>query len=89
LVAGIVITGGSSKIPGIIELAERIFGLPVRQGVPNNVIGNPEIINNPIFATGIGLLYSKKEKQRSKRSYASSAVSGVLSRMKEWFQINF
>lgn len=64
LVAGVVITGGSSKILGVIQLAERIFELPVRQGLPNNVIGPPEIINNPIFSTGIGLLYSKKEKQR-------------------------
>lgn len=88
LVAGVVLTGGSSKIPGIIELAERIFGLPVRQGIPNNVIGNPEIINNPIFATGIGLLYSKKEKQRAKRNY-TSGVAKAVSRVKEWFQMNF
>lgn len=89
LVAGVVITGGSSKIPGVIELAERIFGLPVRQGIPNNVIGSPEIINNPIFATGIGLLYSKKEKQRARRNYANSAVTSMISRVKEWFQMNF
>lgn len=93
LVAGIVITGGSSQIHGIIELAKRIFNLPVRQGIPNNVTGNQEIINNPIFATGIGLLYSKKEKQRtnkrSNHSYSSSNFSGVLSKVKEWFQTNF
>lgn len=88
LVAGIVLTGGSSKIHGIIKLAEMIFGLPVRQGVPNNVVGDAEIINNPIFATGIGLLYSKKEKQRIKRSYLSK-VDKVVSRVKEWFQLNF
>ena len=89
LVAGIVLTGGSSKVPGIIELAERIFNLPVRQGIPNNVIGNPEIVNNPIFATGIGLLYSKKEKQRTKKSYVNQGVNGMISRVKEWFQANF
>ena len=90
LVAGIVLTGGSSKIPGIIQLAERIFGLPVRQGLPNNVVGHPEIINNPIFSTGIGLLYSKKEKQRTiKKINSNLRINKVFSRMKEWFQINF
>lgn len=90
LVAGIVLTGGSSKIPGIIQLAERIFGLPVRQGLPNNVIGHPEIINNPIFSTGIGLLYSKKEKQRTiKKINSNLRINKVFSRMKEWFQMNF
>jgi cell division protein FtsA len=90
LVAGIVLTGGSSKIPGIIQLAERIFGLPVRQGLPNNVIGHPEIINNPIFSTGIGLLYSKKEKQRTiKKINSNLGINKVFSRVKEWFQMNF
>ncbi len=90
LVAGIVLTGGSSKIPGIIQLAERIFGLPVRQGLPNNVIGHPEIINNPIFSTGIGLLYSKKEKQRTINKINSNLrINKVFFRMKEWFQMNF
>lgn len=90
LVAGIVLTGGSSKIPGIIQLAERIFGLPVRQGLPNNVIGHPEIINNPIFSTGIGLLYSKKEKQRTiKKINSNLRINKIFSRMKEWFQMNF
>lgn len=90
LVAGIVLTGGSSKIPGIIQLAERIFGLPVRQGLPNNVIGHPEIINNPIFSTGIGLLYSKKEKQRTiKKINYNLRINKVFARMKEWFQMNF
>ena len=89
LVAGIVLTGGSSKIPGIIELSERVFNLPVRQGVPNNVIGSPEIINNPIFSTAIGLLYSKKEKQIAKKIDANRRFKGVFNRVREWFQGNF
>lgn len=91
LVAGIVLTGGSSKIPGLVDLANKVFGLPVRQGIPNNnVVGDPEIINNPIYSTGIGLLYSKKEKQRRVRKmYSNLGVSKVFARVKEWFQTNF
>ena len=89
LVAGVVLTGGSSKIPGVIELAERVFNLPVRQGLPNNVIGDPEIINNPIFATAIGLLYSKKEKQVARKTESNRKFRGAFNRVKEWFQGNF
>lgn len=92
LIAGIVLTGGSSKIPGIVELADKIFNLPVRQGIPNNVIGDPEIINNPVFATAIGLLYSKKEKQAVKTAnsnLATKKIRNTFNRVKEWFQVNF
>lgn len=90
LFAGIVITGGSSKIPGLLELAKRIFGVPVRQGIPNNVVGSPDIINNPIFATGIGLLHSRKEKQiSSSKSGRNLAFVKVFSKVKEWLLGNF
>lgn len=90
LVAGIVLTGGSSKIPGILELAEKIFHLPVRQGVPNNVVGNAEIINNPIFATAIGLLYSRREKHSNKKvSSSNNNFRNTFNKVKEWFQGNF
>lgn len=90
LVAGIVLTGGSSKIPGVLELAEKIFNLPVRQGLPNNVIGNLEIINNPIFATAIGLLYSKRENHAAKKvSSSNKKIRNTFNKVKEWFQGNF
>ena len=90
LVAGIVLTGGSSKIPGVLELAEKIFNLPVRQGLPNNVIGNLEIINNPIFATAIGLLYSKRENHAAKKvSSSNKKIRNTFNKVKEWFQVNF
>lgn len=90
LVAGIVLTGGSSKIPGVLELAEKIFNLPVRQGLPNNVIGNLEIINNPIFATAIGLLYSKRENHAVKKvSSSNKKIRNTFNKVKEWFQVNF
>lgn len=90
LVAGIVLTGGSSKIPGVLELAEKIFNVPVRQGLPNNVIGSLEIINNPIFATAIGLLYSKRENHAAKKvSSSNKKIRNTFNKVKEWFQGNF
>jgi len=54
--AGIVFTGGTSKIEGVVELAESIFQTSVRLGVPNNFIGMENILQNPIYSTSIGLV---------------------------------
>lgn len=56
LAAGIVMTGGSSKMLGAVELAEEIFHEPVRVGTPQNVKGRADIVSNPIYSTGVGLL---------------------------------
>jgi cell division protein FtsA len=53
---GLVITGGTSMLKGITALANSVFGLPVRQGTPNDVEGPSEVITNPIYSTGVGLL---------------------------------
>lgn len=53
--SGIVITGGSAKMSGVVELAEDIFRMPVRLGLPRNVTGLVDVQRNPIYATGIGL----------------------------------
>ena len=57
IAAGVVLTGGSSKMHGVVELAEEIFHVPVRLGGPVDVQGLQELKNNPIYATGIGLLH--------------------------------
>ena len=54
--AGIVLTGGTSKMEGVVELAEEIFHMPVRVGYPQSVQGLTDIVRNPIYATGVGLL---------------------------------
>ncbi|WP_151703850.1 cell division protein FtsA [Nitrincola alkalilacustris] len=54
--AGIVLTGGTSKMEGAVELAEEIFHMPVRLAVPQGVRGMESMLQNPIYATGIGLL---------------------------------
>ena len=56
IAAGIVLTGGSSKMEGVIELAEEIFHMRVRLGIPQFVSGLSENVKNPIYATGVGLL---------------------------------
>jgi cell division protein FtsA len=92
IAAGIVLTGGSAKMEGAIDLAEEIFHVPVRLGLPAHVKGLAEAIQNPIYSTGVGLLlYARENTQgHSGRSRAlPTNVSGVLERMKSWFQGNF
>jgi len=88
IAAGIVLTGGSSKVMGLIDLAEEIFHMPVRMGGPQNVTGLTEVVKNPIHSTGVGLLMYGKEHQGMGRSIDSDGP-GVFSRMKNWFQGNF
>ncbi|TAK60327.1 cell division protein FtsA [Methylobacter sp.] len=88
IAAGIVLTGGSSKVMGLIDLAEEIFHMPVRMGGPQNVTGLTEVVKNPIHSTGVGLLMYGKEHQGIGRGIDSEGPS-VFSRMKNWFQGNF
>lgn len=89
--AGVVLTGGSSKMEGAVELAEEIFHMPVRLGLPHGVKGLVDVVANPIYATGVGLLLFGRA-QRAGRYEARQqpvAITGVLQRMKSWFQGNF
>ncbi len=88
IAAGIVLTGGSSKVMGLIDLAEEIFHMPVRMGGPQNVTGLTEVVKNPIHSTGVGLLMYGKEHQGVGRGVDYDGPS-VFSRMKHWFQGNF
>jgi cell division protein FtsA len=88
IAAGIVVTGGSSKVMGLIELAEEIFHMPVRMGIPQNVTGLTEVVKNPIHSTGVGLLMYGKEHQGGDRIIDSEGA-GLFLKMKNWFQGNF
>ncbi|MGZ5049442.1 MAG: cell division protein FtsA [Methylobacter sp.] len=88
IAAGIVLTGGSSKVMGLIDLAEEIFHMPVRMGGPQNVTGLTEVVKNPIHSTGVGLLMYGKDHQGLGRGIDAEGP-GVFSRMKNWFQGNF
>ncbi len=89
--AGIVLTGGSSKMEGVIELAEEIFHMPVRLGVPQHVNGLVDVIRNPIHATGVGLLLFGNKQRSGFTSHELDENSGdsLWKRMKSWFQGNF
>ena len=91
IAAGVVLTGGSSKMEGAIELAEEVFHLPVRLGVPHGVTGLADVVRNPIHATGVGLLkYALHEMQHKQgESPMSGGIKDVWARMKAWFQGNF
>ncbi len=91
IASGIVITGGSSMMRGMVELGEEIFHMPVRLGMPRYVGGLSEVVSNPRYATGVGLvLMGKQQVERNLlNELDSSSFSGVLNRMKSWFKGNF
>lgn len=91
IAAGIVITGGSSRVRGLPELAEEIFHMPVRVGLPQHVTGLTDVVNNPIYSTAVGLVLYGKEHQVMGGGLGvdTGSVGGLLARMKGWFQGNF
>jgi cell division protein FtsA len=91
LAAGIVLTGGSSKMEGVVELAEEVFHLPVRLGLPQHVGGLVDVVRNPIHATGVGLLLFGNQEELGGQSdtKTNSDFKSMLARMKSWFQGNF
>jgi len=94
LAAGIVLTGGTSKMEGVIELAEEIFHMPVRIGMPQSVKGLADIVRNPIYSTGVGLLlYGMRQLQQQERSHHPVTVKepkiSIVARVKNWLKENF
>lgn len=86
--AGIVVTGGSSAMAGVPELAEQLFDLPVRLGIPSGVGGLKEVVSSPMHATGVGLvLYGAAHlnQHRFSRSSEQSLVDKIIKRMRQWF----
>ena len=89
--AGIVITGGSSTMEGVVELAEEIFHMPVRLACPQAVSGMTEVVNNPIYATGVGLLihgFRQLDLGRAPSLKCEYAPT-LFERMKAWFTGHF
>ena len=91
IAAGVVLTGGSSKMEGVAELAEEIFHMPVRIGVPQFVTGLSDVVRNPIYSTGVGLLLFGRKHIHEHQSpvHMNKGFKQVLERMKSWFQGNF
>ncbi len=88
---GVVMTGGSSKMEGVIDLAEEVFHMPVRLGIPQYVTGLVDVVRNPIHATGVGLLLfgHRNRAVRLPELSAGGGIKSVWNRMKSWFQGNF
>jgi len=91
IASGIVVTGGSAMMRGMVELGEEIFHMPVRLGMPRYVGGLSEVVGNPRYATGVGLvLMGKQQVERHLQGQMESGSFGqVLDKMKSWFQGNF
>lgn len=89
IAAGVVLTGGASKMEGVIELAEEIFHMPVSLGAPKAVSGLKDIVRNPVHATGVGLMLYGKELRRHASSTSQSGRGGRVSRIRKWLADNF
>ena len=87
IASGIVITGGSAILPGMPELAEQVFNLPVRRGNPLNIGGLTDVVNSPIYATGVGLVKygSMNTKVQNFKIGEANIFERVSRRMKDWF----
>src|ERR1700675_2711485 len=91
LSSGVVLTGGASMMPGMVELGEDIFLKPVRIGVPEYAGGLADVVRNPRYSTAMGLLVEGRSQRMRGRKVAvqSGSMGQVFTRMKDWFLGNF
>jgi cell division protein FtsA len=86
LAAGIVLTGGTALMEGITELAEHIFNMPARRGSPVGFGGLTDLVNNPMYATGVGLvLHASKRLSKEPLSKGGSLFGDMMRKIKKWF----
>ena len=88
LTSGVVITGGTTLLPGMSELAEEILGVPVRKGAPRGIGGLVDVVKSPIYATGVGLVVygAKNLDRRMFRIREENVFKKVKGRMREWLE---
>jgi cell division protein FtsA len=86
--SGVVLTGGSAQLAGVVELAEEIFQIPVRTGHPNGIGGLADVVSNPVYATAVGLLLYGRRDQEEKRfpQMGDKTFGKVIRRMRAWFE---
>lgn len=91
IASGVVLTGGAAMVDGVIELAESVFQMPVRLGLPQHVRGLKDVLQNPMYSTGVGLLlYGLQQRNEGKPDIPmGNGVKSVFTKMKNWFQGNF
>ena len=86
--SGVVLTGGTSLLDGVEEVAESIFNLPTRLGKPQGIKGLVDVVNNPMYATGVGLvLFAARHRDSKKfRIRDKNIFNRIITRMKHWFK---
>jgi cell division protein FtsA len=93
--AGVVLTGGTTMLDGMPELAERVLELPVRRGSPTGVGGLVDVVKSPSYSTGVGLVKYGAQKLRARPAapvvvepqvVAASPASGWGRRLGAWFR---
>jgi cell division protein FtsA len=86
LASGVVLTGGTCLLPGMVEVAEEVIGLPVRLGVPQGTGGLVDVVKSPMYATGVGLVQygAGQQDQRYFRARDENIYSKVKKRMGAW-----
>ncbi|MGB8855352.1 MAG: cell division protein FtsA [Burkholderiales bacterium] len=91
LSSGVVLTGGSSVMQGMVELGEEVFHMPVRLGIPTYVGGLAEVVRNPRYSTGLGLILAgyEQHKRHQLSSLGGGGFKQIFERMKLWFTRNF
>ncbi len=86
--SGVVTTGGTALLDGVTEIAESVLNLPARLGRPQGIGGLVDVVNNPMYATAVGLvIFGARNQSESKfRIRDSNIFNRVMTRMKKWFQ---
>jgi len=88
LTSGIILTGGASLLEGIAEVAESVFELPVRVGTPQGISGLVDVVNSPMYATGVGLvIYGSTHQEKKKfRIRDTNIFNRIMKQMRGWFK---
>lgn len=91
IAAGYVLTGGTSKMEGVVEFAEEVFQMPVRVAVPKNVAGLKEYVNDPTYSTVVGLLHygMQANEQTNNDARSTEGVGNIGARILAWFKGEF
>ena len=89
IAGGVVLTGGSAKVEGVIELAEEVFDLPVRLGLPQNIAGLTEVARNPVYSTGVGLLLYGRQQLPHGGLDSVGGAGRWAERLQSWFKGHF
>jgi cell division protein FtsA len=86
--SGVILTGGSAMLEGLVEMAEQIFNCPARLGYPQNVGGLSDVVNNPMYATAVGLVVygAKNQPEKKFRIRDVNIFNRITNRMRRWFK---